>query len=288
MAELRAASVDNVCCFLGAVTFCAVDLSGLELGRAVRCWRKGDFSGIGGGGVEGGGEEGPSSVGGLKSIGGLGSGGGFGLLAFALDVGIMGKAPGIGCGAWYGGGVAGLVLALRNELPPNDSGVKARGKESIDDDSGGLRKSSPDGLAGRLGGTFLDLRSVGDGGNGSTALPSSWTESTTLSASLPVALKLGGPGGAGGSGNNFVGKLVPLPPSPTDLPFRLSFFLNFHASLSVSRISSTSFLLLEKRPAFFLSSFGLVESDRCISLALPMLSPPVLLARLACNCARRA
>lgn len=180
------------------------------------------------------------------------------------------------------------MLALQNELPPSDSGVNARGNESIDDDSGGLRKASPDSLAGRFGGAFLGLRSVGDGGNGSTALPSSGMESTKLPASLSVALKLGGPGRAGGGGNNFVGKLVPLPPSPTDLPFLLSFFLNFHASLSVSLISSTSFLLLEKRPAFFFSSFGLVESDRCISLALPMLVPPVLLARLACNCARRA
>ena len=58
---------------------------------------------------------------------------------------------------------AGLALALRNELPANDSGVRARGKESdIAADSGGLRNSSPEGLAGLFGGAGLSLRSASD------------------------------------------------------------------------------------------------------------------------------
>ena len=85
---------------------------------------------------------------------------------------------------------------------------------------------------------------------------------------------------------------MPLPPSPTDpdLPFLLSFFLNFHSSLSFSRISSTFFLLPEKREPFFFSCLVLsgFDSTFCSSLALLMLVPPLLLARLACNCARRA
>ena len=88
------------------------------------------------------------------------------------------------------------------------------------------------------------------------------------------------------------GRLVPLPPSPTDadLPFLLSFFLIFHSSLSFSRISSTSFLFPEKRDPFFFSCLVPSELDSifCSSLALLMLVPPLLLARLACNCARRA
>ena len=60
---------------------------GFELGRAVRCCRRGDFSGIGGGGVEGGGEAEPGSIGVLRcigglGIGGLGNGGGLGLPVF--------------------------------------------------------------------------------------------------------------------------------------------------------------------------------------------------------------
>lgn len=145
-------------------------------------------------------------------------------------------------------------LALRNELAASDSGVRARGKESdVEDFIGGLKNISPEGLAGRFGGL---LRPVGDGVGGSpTPLPLSLIESTKLPASLP-APKLGGPGGGGGGGSKVVGRLVTLPPSPTDFPLPLLFFfLNFHASLSVSRISSTSFLF-EKRPAFFLFSSG--------------------------------
>ena len=92
---LRPASVESVCCFLGAAAFGAVDLIGFEFGRRpARCCRKGDFSGIGGGGVDGGGEVG------LPSNGGLGSGGGFGLLAGELAIGLdcIGKAPGTGGG----------------------------------------------------------------------------------------------------------------------------------------------------------------------------------------------
>jgi len=130
----------------------------------------------------------------------------------------------------------------------------------------------------------LPLRSVGDGANGN--------DSAKLPASLPFVLRLGGPGGAGGGGNSVAGRLVPLPPSPTDtdLPFLLSFFLIFHSSLSFSRISSTSFLFPEKREPFFFSCLALSGFDSifCSSLALLMLVPPLLLARLACNCARRA
>jgi hypothetical protein len=244
MAVLRAASVDIECCFLGAVGPRPVDRTGFELGRVVRCWRSGDFSGIGGGGVEGGGDDGPKGVDWLAK-GGLGNGGGFGLLAFDPYVGIIGNAPGTGGGAWKGGGVAGLELALRKELPPNDSGVRARGNESdIEADCGGLRNISPEGRAGRFGGALLPFRSVGEGANGLIALPPSCNDSAKLPASLLFVLRLGGPGGAGGGGNSVAGRLVPLPPSPTeaDLPFLLSFFLNFHSSLSVSRISSTSFL----------------------------------------------
>lgn len=180
--------------------------------------------------------------------------------------------------------MAGLELALRNELPPKDSGVRARGNESdMEDDSGGLRNISPEGRAGRFGGAVLPLRSVGDGANGN--------DSAKLPASLPFVLRLGGPGGAGGGGNSVAGRLVPLPPPPTDadLPLPLN-FLNFHSSLSFSRISSTSFLLPEKREPFFFSCLGLSGFDSvfCSSLALLMLVPPLLLARLACNCARRA
>jgi hypothetical protein len=181
--------------------------------------------------------------------------------------------------------VAGLELALRNELPPKESGVRARGNESdIEDDSGGLRNISPEGRAGRFGGAVLPLRSVGEGINGN--------DSAKLPASLPFVLRLGGPGGAGGGGNSVAGRLVPLPPSPTDadLPFLFSFSLSFHSSLSFSRISSTSFLFPEKREPFFFSCLGLsgLDSIFCSSLALLILVPPLLLARLACNCARRA
>jgi hypothetical protein len=133
----------------------------------------------------------------------------------------------------------------------------------------------------------LPFRSVDDCAKG---LPSC-TDSAKLPASLPVVRRLGGPGGAGGGGNKVAGRLVPLPPSPTDaLPFLLNFFLNFHSSLSFSRISSTSFLLAEKREAFFFSCLATsgFDSVRCSSLALLILVPPVLLALLACNCARRA
>jgi hypothetical protein len=293
MAVLRAASVDIECCFFDAVGLGPVDLTGFEYGRAARCWRSGDFSGTGGGGIDGGGDEGPSD-GDLLARGGLGSGGGFGLLALDPDTGIIGKAPGTGGGDWNGGGVAGLVLALRNELAPMESGVRARGNESdIEDDSGGLRNISPEGRAGRFGGAVLPFRSVGEGANGLIALPPSCTDSAKLPASLPVVLRLGGLGGAGRGGNSVAGKLVPLPPSPTDadLPFLLNFFLIFHSSLSVSRISSTSLLMLaKKREAFFFSCLGISVFDSTFwsSLAPLMLVPPVLLARLACNCARRA
>ena len=292
MAVLRAASVDIECCFLDAVGPGPVDFTGFEFGRVVRCWRRGEFAGIGGGGVEGGGDEGPRRVDWLTR-GGLGSGCGFGLLVLNPDVGITGNAPGTGEGAWNGGGVAGLVLALRNELPPDDSGVRARGNESdIDEEGGGLRNVSPEGRAGRFGGAALPFRSVGEGAYGLIVLPPSCTDSAKLPASLPVVLRLGGPGGTGGGGSSVAGRLVPLPPSPTeaDFPFLLNFFLIFHSSLSVSRISSTSFLLAEKREPFFFSCLGLsaLESIFCSSLALLMLVPPVLLARLACNCARRA
>ena len=76
-----------------------VDLTGFEFGRVARCCRKGDFSGTGGGGVEGGGELGPRSDVGLLCNGGLGNGGGFGLLAFEFDVDGIGKTPGTGGGA---------------------------------------------------------------------------------------------------------------------------------------------------------------------------------------------
>jgi hypothetical protein len=181
--------------------------------------------------------------------------------------------------------MAGLEVALRNELPPNDSGVRARGNGSdIEEDAGGLRNISPDGLAGRFGGTALPFRSVDEFAK---ELPSC-TDSAKLPASLPVVRRLGGPGGAGGGGNSVAGRLVPLPPSPIDLPFLLSFFLNFHSSLSFSRISSTSFLLAEKRDAFFFSCLAtsVFDSVFCSSLALLILVP--LLALLACNCARRA
>jgi len=281
MAVFRAASVDIECCFLEPTGPGPVDLTGFEFGRAVRCWRRGDFSGIGGGGVEGGGDEEPKFD--WLARGGLGNGGGFGLLALDPIAGIIGKAPGTGGGAWYGGGVAGLELALRNELPPKDSGVRARGNESdIEDDNGGPRNISPEGRAGRFGGPALPFRPVGDGANGN--------DSAKLPASLPFVLRLGGPGGAGGGDNSVAGRLVPLPPSPTDLPFLLSFFLNFHSSLSFSRISSTSFLFPEKREGFFFSCLALsgFDSTFCRSLALLMLVPPVPLALLACNCARRA
>lgn len=88
------------------------------------------------------------------------------------------------------------------------------------------------------------------------------------------------------------GRLVPLPPSLTDadLPFLPNFFLIFHSSLSFSRISSTSFLFPEKREPFFFSCLvpSGFESIFCNSLALLMLVPPLLLARLAWSCARRA
>jgi hypothetical protein len=289
---LRAASVDIECCFFDAVGLGPVDFTGFEFGRAARCWRSGDFSGTGGGGVEGGGDEGPKGVD-LLARGGLGNGGGLGLLALDPGVVIIGNAPGTGGGAWNGERVAGLALALRNELAPNESGVRARENESdMEDDGGGLRNISPEGRAGRFGGAALPFRSVGEGANGLMALSPSRTDSAKLPASLPVVLRLGGPGGAGGGGSSVAGRLVPLPPSPTDadLPFLLNFFLIFHSSLSVSRISSTSFLLAEKREAFFFSCLELsvLDSTFWSSLALLMLVPPVLLARLACNCARRA
>jgi hypothetical protein len=96
---LRAASVDIECCFLVAVGPGPVDLTGFEFGRAERCWRSGDFSGTGGGGVEGGGEAGPGSDGEPAKSGGLGKGGGFRLLAFDVATGIIGNAPGTGGGA---------------------------------------------------------------------------------------------------------------------------------------------------------------------------------------------
>lgn len=66
-------------------------MAGFELGRAGRCWRRGDLSGIGGGGVEGGGEAGPVGIGepdniGGLGIGGLGNGGGLGLPAFTVAI----------------------------------------------------------------------------------------------------------------------------------------------------------------------------------------------------------
>lgn len=275
--------MDTEYCFFGAVGPRPVALTGFEFGRFVRCWRSGDFSGIVGGSVKGGGDDGPRRVD-LLASGGLGNGGGFGLLRFDPAAGIIGNAPGTGWGAWYGGGVEGLEeLALRKELPPKDSGVIARGNESdIEDDNGGLRNISPEGRAGRFGGAAFALRSVGDGANGN--------DSAKLPASLPFVLRLGGPGGAGGGGNSVAGRLVPLPPSPTDadLPFLLSFFLNFQSSLSFSRISSTSFLLPAKREPFFFSCLvpSGFDSTFCSSLTLLILVP--LLARLACNCARRA
>jgi hypothetical protein len=96
---LKAASVDIECCFLDAIGPGPVDLTGFEFGRAARCWRSGDFSGTGGGGVEGGGEAGPGSDGGPAIRGGLGKGGGFGLFAFKLGTVIVGNAPGTGGGA---------------------------------------------------------------------------------------------------------------------------------------------------------------------------------------------
>ena len=90
--------MDIECCFLGAVGPRPVDLTGFEFGRAVRCWRRGDFSGIGGGGVEGGGDDGPKEVDGLAK-GGLGKGGGFGLFAFGPAAGVIENAPGTGRGA---------------------------------------------------------------------------------------------------------------------------------------------------------------------------------------------
>jgi len=135
----------------------------------------------------------------------------------------------------------------------------------------------------------LSLRPAGDCG-------SSIIDSTKLPASL---LKLGGPGGGGGGGGSSVaGKLIPLPPSLIDLIFLLPSlgFLNFHVSLSASRISSTPpLLLLVKRPVFF--GFGVcglevVESEvfvRFRSVLLLMLDLPVPpLARLACSSARLA
>ena len=122
---------------------------------------------------------------------------------------------------------------------------------------------------------------------------SSIIDSTKLPASL---LKLGGPGGGGGGGNNVAGRLIPLPPSLIDLLFLLPSlgFLNFHVSLSASRISSTPPLLLVKWPAFF--AFGVcgdaVESEilvSCRSVLLLMLdlpAPPP--ARLAWSSARLA
>ena len=78
-------------------------------------------------------------------------------------------------------------------------------------------------------------------------------------------------------------------PSPPNLGF-----LNFHVSLSASRISSTPPpLLLVKRPDFF--GFGAgwagAESEVLVSwssLVLLKLEPPVLLARLALSSARLA
>lgn len=268
IAEFSAASVDSVCCFLGAVAFGIVGLTGCEFGRVARCSRSGDFSGTGGGGVSGGGEAGPTFS------GGLGSGGGLEMLARGLGTGLgcCGKAPGIGGGAWKGSGVAGL--ALRNELVASDSGVRARGNESDVDDRGGLRNISPEGLAGRFGGGGLPLEAC------PVPLPLLFIESTKLPASLP-APRLGGPGGGGGGGSKVVGKLVLLPPSPIDFPFPLlGILLIFHASLSVSRISSTS-LLFEKRLFFFFFSSCLesCESVFCNSFTLPILVPP--LARFA-------
>jgi hypothetical protein len=129
-------------------------------------------------------------------------------------------------------------------------------------DNCGLRNISPEGLAGLFGGIALSLRA---------ASGSSMIDSTKLPASL---LKLGGPGGGGGGGGNSVaGKLTPLPPSLIDLLFLLPSlgFLNFHDSLSASRISSTPPLLLVKRPAFFAFGVGVVG-----------------VARLACSSARLA
>lgn len=150
IAALRPVSADSVCCFFGVAALGAVDLTGFELGRPRL---KGDFAGMGGGGVEGGGEDKPGS------IGGLGSGGSFGLLAYGVTSGLgcIGKAPRTGGGVLKPDGVAGL--ALRNELAASDSGVSARGNESDVDDKGGLRNISPEGLAGRFGGA-LPLRSA--------------------------------------------------------------------------------------------------------------------------------
>jgi hypothetical protein len=152
-------------------------------------------------------------------------------------------------------------------------------------DNCGLRNISPEGLAGLFGGIALSLRA---------ASGSSMIDSTKLPASL---LKLGGPGGGGGGGGNSVaGKLTPLPPSLIDLLFLLPSlgFLNFHDSLSASRISSTPPLLLVKRPAFFAFGVGVVgvESEvfvSCKSVLLLILDLPVPpLARLACSSARLA
>jgi hypothetical protein len=81
-----------------------------------------------------------------------------------------------------------------------------------------------------------------------------------------------------------------------NLPFLLPSlgFLNFHVSLSASRISSTSPpLLLVKRPDFlgFGAGWAGAESEVLVSwssLVLLKLDPPVLLARLALNSARLA
>jgi hypothetical protein len=132
----------------------------------------------------------------------------------------------------------------------------------------------------------LSLRSPANG--------SSTIDSTKLPASL---LKLGGPGGGGGGeGKSVAGKLIPLPPSLIDLLFLLPNlgFLNFHVSLSASRISSTPPPLPPpvKRPAFF--GFGDGWESRvlvsCSSLVVVLLEldPPVLLSRLALSSARLA
>jgi len=91
IAELRAASEDIVCCFLDVSALEVTELIGFEPERAVRCCRRCDLSGIGGGGVEGGGEAGPDSIGGLErigglGIGGLGNGGGLGLPVFTVAI----------------------------------------------------------------------------------------------------------------------------------------------------------------------------------------------------------
>jgi hypothetical protein len=93
IAELRAASDDTACCLLCASTFGVFEVVGSELGRVGRCWRRGDLSGMGGGGVEGGGDgAGPLSIGKLDDssgglgIGGLGSGGGLGLPVIVVAI----------------------------------------------------------------------------------------------------------------------------------------------------------------------------------------------------------